>query len=239
MPSAPTQSVGAITADNYYFGTGFPLQRRIPKPATMACNTGTTISRDLAMKYRLPVQAGLMLASLLLVSLVHSEELFDAEGYRSSQYRSPTPSTLEGVQILDTPALKKLLDERPDVQLIDVYRQLWRHDRFIEEEPHANIPGSLWLPNTGSGNLEALWLRYFTHYLSQASKGDLNKPLVFYCRPDCWPSWNAARRAHAMGYRQLYWYRDGIDAWEQAGLPMAPAQPAELPAAFFTPTATP
>ena len=95
------------------------------------------------MKYRLPVQAGLMLASLLLVSLVHAEELFDAEGYRSSQYRSPTPSTLEGVQTLDTPALKKLLDERPDVQLIDVYRQLWRHDRFIEEEPHANIPGSL------------------------------------------------------------------------------------------------
>lgn len=147
------------------------------------------------MKYRLPVQAGLMLASLLLVCVVHAEELFDAEGYRSSQYRSPTPSTLEGVQILDTPALKKLLDERPDVQLIDVYRQLWRHDRFIEEEPHANIPGSLWLPNTGSGNLETLWLRYFTHYLSQASKGDLNKPLVFYCRPDCWPSWNAARRA--------------------------------------------
>lgn len=164
------------------------------------------------MKYRLPVQAGLMLASLLLVCVVDAEELFDAEGYRSNQYRSPTPSTLEGVQVLDTPALQKLLNERPDVQLIDVYRQLWRHDRFIEEEPHANIPGSLWLPNTGSGNLEALWLRYFTHYLSQASKGDLDKPFVFYCRPDCWPSWNAARRAHAMGYRQLYWYRDGIDS---------------------------
>ncbi|MDH1560490.1 PQQ-dependent catabolism-associated CXXCW motif protein [Ectopseudomonas chengduensis] len=191
------------------------------------------------MKYRLPVQAGLMLASLLLVCVVRAEELFDADGYRSSQYRSPTPSTLEGVQVLDTPALQKLLDERPDVQLVDVYRQLWRHDRFIEEEPHANIPGSLWLPNTGSGNLEALWLRYFTHYLDQASKGDLDKPFVFYCRPDCWPSWNAARRAHAMGYRQLYWYRDGIDSWEQAGLPLVPAQPAELPAAFLTPTATP
>ena len=57
------------------------------------------------MKYRLPVQAGLMLASVLLACLAHAEELFDADGYRSSQYRSPTPSTLEGVQVLDTPAL--------------------------------------------------------------------------------------------------------------------------------------
>ena len=139
----------------------------------MACNTGTTISRDLAMKYRLPVQAGLMFASLLLVCIVRAEELFDTDGYRSNQYRSPQ------------------------------------------------------------------WHRYFTYYLHQQSRGDTRQPFVFYCRSDCWLSWNAARRAHAMGYRQLYWYRDGVDAWEQAGLPLVPAQPAELPAAFLTPTATP
>ena len=27
------------------------------------------------------------------------------------------------------------------------------------------------------------------------------------------------KRAAALGYTRLYWYRDGIDAWRQAGLP--------------------
>ncbi|MFK4075581.1 MULTISPECIES: PQQ-dependent catabolism-associated CXXCW motif protein [Pseudomonas] len=191
------------------------------------------------MKYRLPLRAGLMLASLLLVCLVQSDELFDADGYRSAQYRSPTPEQLQGVQTLDTPALQRLLAEQPRTTLIDVYRRPWLQGRFIEDAPHANLPGSLWLANAGDGNLAPQWQRYFAHYLEQASGGDQQHPLAFYCRSDCWLSWNAARRAHALGYRQLYWYRDGIDAWEQAGLPLVPAQPAELPAAFLTPTATP
>ena len=70
------------------------------------------------MKYRLPMQAGLMLACVLLTCLAQAEELFDADGYRSSQYRSPTPSSLEGVQVVDTPALQKLLAERPDTRQI-------------------------------------------------------------------------------------------------------------------------
>ncbi|QNH04081.1 PQQ-dependent catabolism-associated CXXCW motif protein [Pseudomonas sp. B11D7D] len=191
------------------------------------------------MKYRLPVQAGLMLASLLLVYIVRADDLFDADGYRNNQYRSPTPTSLEGVQVVDTPTLQKLLAERPDIRLIDVYRRPWVQGRFVEDAPHANLPGSLWLANAGDGNLAPQWQRYFTHYLHQQSHGDVRQPFVFYCRSDCWLSWNAARRAHAMGYRQLYWYRDGVDAWEQAGLPLEPAQPAELPAAFLTPTATP
>ena len=191
------------------------------------------------MKYRLPLRAGLMFVSLLLVCAVQSEELFDAEGYRSSQYRSPTPASLDGVRTLDTPALQQLLAERPETRLIDVYRRTWLNDRFIDDEPHANLPGSLWLANTGNGNLAAPWQRYLAHYLHQASGGDLRHPFVFYCRSDCWLSWNAARRAYTLGYRQLYWYRDGIDAWEQAGLPLVPAQPAELPRAFPTSNAAP
>lgn len=191
------------------------------------------------MKYRLPVPAGLMLVSLLVAGLVHAESLFDSEGYRSSQYRSPTPTSLDGVPILDTPTLQKLLAERPATRLIDVYRRPWVQDRFVEDAPHANLPGSLWLANTGDGNLGSLWQRYFAHHLQQASRGDMRQPFVFYCRSDCWLSWNAARRAQALGYRELYWYRDGVDAWEQAGLPLVPAQPAEMPRAFLAPGATP
>ena len=39
-------------------------------------------------------------------------------------------------------------------------------------------------------------------------------------------SWNAAKRAASWGYKQIYWYPDGIDGWDAANLPTADAEPA-------------
>ena len=36
-------------------------------------------------------------------------------------------------------------------------------------------------------------------------------------------SWHAAKRALAMGYTGAQWYRDGMDGWESAGLPVTEA----------------
>ncbi len=181
------------------------------------------------MTYRLPLCTGLLGATLLLSAATQAEALFDAQGYRSSHYRSPTPASLAGVQTLDTPALQTLLAQTPRTRLIDVYRRQWLFGQFIADEAHLNLPGSLWLANTGEGNLAEPWLGYLRHHLTRVSQGDKAWPLVFYCRSDCWLGWNAARRAQALGYTQLYWYRDGIDAWQQAGLPLHPAEPAALP----------
>ncbi|WP_256589382.1 PQQ-dependent catabolism-associated CXXCW motif protein [Pseudomonas sp. GV071] len=155
--------------------------------------------------------------------------LFSEDGYRITQYRSPTPANAEHARTLDTPALQKLLKEQPATRLVDVYRRTWLNGQFIEDEPHSNLPGSLWLANTGNGDLDGPWQAYFSDNLQRLTEGDLARPLVFYCRSDCWASWNAIKRAHELGYKQLYWYRDGIDAWEQAGLPLMPAQPQAFP----------
>jgi PQQ-dependent catabolism-associated CXXCW motif protein len=183
------------------------------------------------MKHCLALATGLsLIASLLLANPLPAEApLFSADGYRLSHYRSPTPAHAEHAQTLDTAALQRLLAEQPDTRLVDVYRRQWLHGQFIEDEVHANLPGSLWLANTGDGELSAQWQRYFTYHLQRASHGKKGWPLVFYCRSDCWLGWNAVRRAHALGYTNLYWYRDGIDAWQQAGQPLLPAQPAALP----------
>ena len=174
-------------------------------------------------------KALILLASLLPTSAVLADTpLFSADGYRLSHYRSPTPLTHEHARTLDTVALQQLLREQPGTRLIDVYRQQWLHGQFIEDEVHANLPGSLWLANTGDGELNAQWQNYFQHSLAQASQGNRAWPLVFYCRSDCWLGWNAVKRAHHLGYTNLYWYRDGIDAWQQAGLPLLPAQPLPL-----------
>lgn len=183
------------------------------------------------MKYCLALPTSLSLIASLLLAVPAAAEapLFSADGYRLSHYRSPTPVRAEHAQTLDTAALQRLLAEQPKTQLIDVYRRQWLHGQFIEDEVHANLPGSLWLANTGDGELSAQWQGYFTYHLRRASHGEKAWPLVFYCRSDCWLGWNAVRRAHTLGYTNLYWYRDGIDAWQQAGLPLLPAQPAALP----------
>jgi PQQ-dependent catabolism-associated CXXCW motif protein len=166
----------------------------------------------------------------LLPGVAHAETaLFSADGYRISLYRSPTPHQVEGAAIIDTVALQMLLTRTPRPVLIDVYRRQWLEGRFIEDQPHENLPGSHWLANTGDGDLTPAWRDYFVRHLNTLSAGDLAQPLVFYCRADCWLSWNAVKRAAAMGYKSLYWYRDGLDAWQAANLPVAPAQPEPFP----------
>jgi PQQ-dependent catabolism-associated CXXCW motif protein len=166
----------------------------------------------------------------LLLGIAHAETpLFSTDGYRIGLYRSPTPNQLQGASIIDTAALQTLLTQTPRPVLIDVYRRQWLQGRFIEDQPHENLPGSYWLANTGDGDLAPDWRDYFARKLNALTAGDRAQPLVFYCRSDCWLSWNAVRRAAAMGYKTLYWYRDGLDAWQAANLPVVPAQPEPFP----------
>ncbi|WP_077045638.1 PQQ-dependent catabolism-associated CXXCW motif protein [Pseudomonas sp. KK4] len=173
----------------------------------------------------------LALVSLALVSGAAQAEtaLFSPEGYRVGLYRSPTPAQAEGATLIDTPALQALLSQTPRPVLIDVYRRQWLQGRFIEDQPHENLPGSHWLANTGDGDLAPDWQAYFIRYLDKLTAGNRRQPLVFYCRSDCWLSWNAVKRAAALGYKTLYWYRDGLDAWQAANLPVTPAQPEPFP----------
>ncbi|MNY26258.1 Rhodanese-like domain protein [compost metagenome] len=181
------------------------------------------MSRLLAAVFCLPLLLGLLPAQ------AGEEALFSADGYRQDRYRSPTPATVEGAQTIDTATLQRMLESADQPVLIDVFRRPWLHGQFVSDEAHQNIPGSLWLANVGEGTAEAPWLDYFSHYLKQASGGDQARALVLYCKSDCWLSWNASKRAAALGYTRLYWYRDGIDAWQQAGLPLQTATPAPLP----------
>src|SRR3546814_13085412 len=52
----------------------------------------------------------------------------------------------------------------------------------------------------------------------QRRAGSLDRPIVVFCEPDCWMSWNAAQRALSYGFRNLIWFPDGVDAWRADGL---------------------
>ena len=154
----------------------------------------------------------------------------EADGYRTQDYRAPTPPTVPGGRAITTEEARALLDRRDAVwvDMLPAPRRpeglppgtLWR------PSPRLGIPGSVWLPEAGRGLLAPETEAWFRDSLARATGGDPGRPVVFYCLADCWMSWNAAKRAAALGYRDVLWYRDGTDGWEAAGLPTEVLRPA-------------
>lgn len=53
-----------------------------------------------------------------------------------------------------------------------------------------------------------------------------NQPLVFYCLGvKCVASWRAAEQAVALGYQNVYAFREGIPGWDKAGYPLVSDNP--------------
>lgn len=158
----------------------------------------------------------------------------EPEGYRMERYRAPVPATLAGATVLATAALKELIGTDAPL-LIDVLPKSRKpRDRAADQvwiEPaRENIPGSVWLPNVGYGELSAEFADYFRSELDRLTEGNKDHPVVFYCDANCWMSWNAAKRAHQeLGYTRVYWYPEGVQGWKRAGLQVAEAQEVPMP----------
>jgi PQQ-dependent catabolism-associated CXXCW motif protein len=154
-------------------------------------------------------------------------------GYRTEDYRAPVPDTLAGARVLSTKDAESIWRDKSGV-FIDVLPRppkppnlprgtVWR------DKPRFNIPGSVWLPDTGYGALAAATEDYLRQGLARATGGNRASLIVVYCQADCWMSWNAARRALSFGYSNVAWYPDGTDGWQQANLPTSEAQPEPRP----------
>jgi len=149
--------------------------------------------------------------------------------YRQDDYRAPTPATVDGRPGLSTEDARALWQDGKAV-FIDVLKQIPRPDNLApgtlwRDAPRSDIPGSLWLPDTGYGALAPQMETYFRAGLEKASRGDRARKLVFYCLKDCWMSWNATKRARAFGYINAEWYDGGTDDWAAAGLPLEERKP--------------
>jgi len=175
-------------------------------------------------------RVALALACLLLASAAQGADVSEPEGYRTGDYRAPTPATLRGARVVTTAEAEQLW-RAGEALFVDVMPHaprpanlpagtIWR------ERPRQNIPGSIWLPDTGYGALAAATESYLRENLARVTAGNSAKLLVFYCLQDCWMSWNAAKRALAMGYTNVAWYPDGIDGWAVFDLPLQQAAPA-------------
>lgn len=150
--------------------------------------------------------------------------------YRMGEYRAPVPAGLSGATTVTLAELRGLMERTPALRLIDVMpappRPADRADGGVWiPPPRLTLPGAVWLPNVGYGQLSVEQERLLRSGLETVSRGDHAAPLVLFCERDCWMSWNAAKRAVEWGYSNIHWYPDGAGRWQEAGYPLEPAAP--------------
>jgi PQQ-dependent catabolism-associated CXXCW motif protein len=169
-------------------------------------------------------------AIIALSAAVRAEGLVpEPEGYRTEDYHAPVPDTLAGGRVIATAEAETIWRAKSGV-FIDVLPRppkpanlpagtVWR------DKPRFDIPGSVWLPDTGYGELAEATENYLKQGVVRASGGNRAALIVVYCQANCWMSWNAAKRILSYGYSNVAWYPEGTDGWERANLPTVESQP--------------
>lgn len=149
--------------------------------------------------------------------------------YRQDEYRAPVPDSLAGATVI-SPETAFALWKTGQVVFVDVLPRAPKPADLPEgtvwhEKPRISIPGAIWLPNVGYGQLAEVMHAYFRAALEKATVSNPDRPLVFFCLDDCWMSWNAAKRALEYGYSRVFWYPEGADGWAMRGYPTEALEP--------------
>ena len=121
-----------------------------------------------------------------------------------------TPRSVPGAKTITTRELVELYKRSRPV-LINVLD--WTEGAFA-------LPGTVWIQGMGKAQLSGSEYLELRSLLAQIAP-DKTAPLVVYCLSwECRLSYNATLTASDLGYTNLYWYRGGISAWNQARLPV-------------------
>lgn len=120
-----------------------------------------------------------------------------------------------GYQVVDTAGLKKWLDEKKPLLIVDTMP-------LADSYKKQHIPGAVQyeFPIPEVTEYSAAQQAEFAKLLGP----DKERALVIYCGfPKCTRSHNGAMWAVKMGYKNVYRYPGGIKAWAEAGHPVAKA----------------
>lgn len=137
----------------------------------------------------------------LTLSVLASVAAADAEKLKNSQ--ELLTEAKSRIRSIDTDRLQRLLDENPDVVLIDV-----RMPSEIESMGYIDVPQQTVIPR---GWLE---FRIANHVLERDTR------IVTYCGGGL-RSTLATDTLQQMGYTDVWNYEEGFITWKQRGLPVA------------------
>lgn len=118
-----------------------------------------------------------------------------------AEVKKDMPASVPGATVVTTAEAQKMFKEKKVVFL---------DNRVKTQFDTERIAGSKWLfCDTLLDNPAA------------AQSLDKDKEYLLYCNgTHCWRSPATAMMLNHLGFKKLYWYRDGIPAWKKAGLPL-------------------
>jgi rhodanese-related sulfurtransferase len=119
---------------------------------------------------------------------------------------SRTPLTIPGAVVVTTAELDQRIKSGDDLLLIDA----------LADEHELSLPNAWRIPFAGDpGSFYDDTQRKLAIRLDNLTANNPNKKIVFFCKGvECWESYNAALRAEKDGYRNILWYRGGLNAWQ-------------------------
>ncbi|MCJ2112215.1 rhodanese [Methylobacterium sp. E-025] len=165
------------------------------------------------------IRVGTALAAVGLLAAAPADSpvnVPEPAGLHEGVQQGYTPKTLSGAVVVDIAALDALMPKQP--LLIDVALADRKPANFPADRPwlpaHRSVPGAVWMPNAGAAPLDPVREDLFLKRVEALTGGDKAKPIVTFCHPDCWGSWNAGKRLVRQGYTAVHWFPDGIEGWQ-------------------------
>ncbi|MBV8522499.1 MAG: hypothetical protein JOY71_10325 [Acetobacteraceae bacterium] len=88
---------------------------------------------------------------------------------------------------------------------------------------NPTIPGAVQIDLPGGGTMDDEFQANLRRMMQALLGDDRERPIVVFSYSiNHWYARNAALRLVALGYRNVYWYRGGWEAWDAHDLPKAP-----------------
>lgn len=124
-----------------------------------------------------------------------------------------------GYELLSVGDLKKMLDEKESLVLIDAHPENQFKEAYIQGANNFEFQGTFtrhWKDDAVGGGEDA-YKALLGH--------DLNKKIVVYCGGNkCGRSNTAAMWTKELGYHHVYRVTSGIKGWQDAGFPVVSAK---------------
>jgi rhodanese-related sulfurtransferase len=114
-----------------------------------------------------------------------------------------------------------------------IYDIRWHYSEY---EFEGHVPGAISVPFTEWSALSTDYNIKEDVFDWSALPKDKNTPVAFYCMGvNCWKSYKVAEQAAKIGYKNVYWYKEGQPGWDKKQLPRNNFNPTYAPTnALFT-----
>jgi PQQ-dependent catabolism-associated CXXCW motif protein len=170
----------------------------------------------------------LLLAAALFFGAAAPAPVPEPSGLWQGAMHGDTPYTLKGATVLTSAAFVKLNKSKHPL-LLDVAESPKKPPAMAEGMPwlptHRTIPGAIWLVGAGDGTSDPAFAAALKSRVADLTHKDLTHPIVVFCHPHCWGSWNTAKRLIRLGYKHVYWYPQGVEGWQNGGHDTIVAKP--------------